>query len=475
MTIYRMIVSVCFSVLVAVAPVKSETLADALRDAYHSSGLLDQNRALLRAADEDVAQSLAALRPIITYSAQLSYFDSFGGSSTSFGGTSTSSGVFSGGGFSTSDFFDNLSADISLSGSLLLYDGGSSALATEAQKEIVLQTRQGLIQIEQEVLLRAVTAYMEVRRQAGFVNLRQSNVRVLGQELQAAQDRFEVGEVTRTDVASAQARLAAARSLLAASEGALAQANEEFLAVVGRYPGELDDVSPATLQQDLEAARAYAVRNHPDVIGAQHSVAAAELNIRRAQTDLQPELNLGGSISVDDDRVVDQSINLTYGGTIYQGGQLQSIIRQAQAQRDSSRAVLLVTVQGVNQNVGNAYASLRVARASAASSVLQIEAARTAFQGVREEATLGARTTIEVLNAEQELLDAQADQISAKADEVVASYQVLSTIGLLTAEHLDLGVQSYDPTAYYNLVREAPATLSTQGQALDRVLQSIGD
>ena len=131
--------------------------------------------------------------------------------------------------------------------------------------------------------------------------------------------------------------------------------------------------------------------------------------------------------------------------------------------------------QGVSQNVGNAYASLRVARASREASALQVRAARTAFRGVREEATLGARTTLDVLNAEQELLDAQANAISAQADEVIASYQVLGAMGLLTAQHLNLGVQSYDPAAYYNLVRDAPATTSQQGQALDRVLRSIGD
>jgi outer membrane protein len=170
-----------------------------------------------------------------------------------------------------------------------------------------------------------------------------------------------------------------------------------------------------------------------------------------------------------------QRLGLTYGGTIYQGGQLQSVIRQAQARRDASRSTLLITSQAVNQNVGNAYAILRVARASSEASGLQVRAARTAFRGVREEATLGARTTLDVLNAEQELLDAQASTISAQADEVVASYRVLASMGLLTADHLNLGVQSYDPAAYYNLVREAPATYSQRGQALDRVLRSIGD
>ena len=447
--------AMCFALTVSAMPAQSESLGDALRDTYNNSGLLDQNRALLRAADEDVAQSLAALRPVITWQAQAIYANT---SASTAGGLS-----------------DSIDATISVSGSLLAHDGGASALATEAQKELVLQTRQGLVQVEQQVLFRTVSAYMEVRRASEFLALRRSNVGVIDQELRAARDRFEVGEVTRTDVSLAEARLAAARSLLAAAEGSLAQAKEEYRATVGRAPGRLDVVNPAALQHDLEAARAFAVRNHPEVLGAQYGVSASELNIRRAEAALNPRLNLGGTVGLNDQGDATQRLSLTYGGTLYQGGQLQSIIRQAQARRDASRSNLLVVSQGVCQNVGNAYASLRVARASREASALQVRAARTAFRGVREEATLGARTTLDVLNAEQELLDAQANAISAQADEVIASYQVLGAMGLLTAQHLNLGVQSYDPAAFYNLVRDAPATISQQGQALDRVLRSIGE
>ena len=447
--------AMCFALTVSAMPAQSESLGDALRDTYHNSGLLDQNRALLRAADEDVAQSLAALRPVITWQAQAIYANT---------SASTAGGLP-----------DSIDATISVYGSLLVHDGGASALATEAQKELVLQTRQGLVQVEQQVLFRTVSAYMEVRRASEFLGLRRSNVGVIDQELRAARDRFEVGEVTRTDVSLAEARLAAARSLLAAAEGSLAQAKEEYRATVGRAPGRLDVVNPANLQHDLEAARAFAVRNHPEVLGAQRGVSASELNIRRAEAALNPSLNLGGAVGLNDQGDATQRLSLTYGGTLYQGGQLQSIIRQAQARRDASRSNLLVVSQGVSQNVGNAYASLRVARASREASALQVRAARTAFRGVREEATLGARTTLDFLNAEQELLDAQANAISAQADEVISSYQVLGAMGLLTAQHLNLGVQSYDPAAFYNLVRDAPATISQQGQALDRVLRSIGE
>ena len=190
---------------------------------------------------------------------------------------------------------------------------------------------------------------------------------------------------------------------------------------------------------------------------------------------MNPSLSLSGSLNANDDGDIGQNIGLSYGGTIYAGGQLQSLIREAQANRDASRASLLLAAQSVGQNLGNSYAILQAARASSEATDLQIRAAETAFFGVREEATLGARTTLDVLNAEQDLLDARVAKVSADADAIIASYQVLSAMGLLTADHLELGVQTYDPTAYYNLVRDAPATYSDQGRALDRVLQAIGD
>jgi outer membrane protein len=428
-------------------------MADVLADSYENSGLLDQNRALLRAADEDVAQSLAALRPIVQWSANYTWSES----DLAPPGSDPTSGNFE------------------ISASLLLYDGGASMHRTEAAKALVLQTRQDLVGIEQDVLLRAATAYMNVRRNSEFVALRNSNVRLIQEELRAARDRFEVGEVTRTDVSLAEARLAAARSSLAAAEGSLAQSIEEFRAAVGRRPGNLAVVSAAPLDRGPEAARAFALRNHPSIRAAQQAVTSAELSIRAAEAALGPSVNLRGSASVDDEGNRAESLGVTVGGPIYSGGQLESAIRQAVARRDAARAGLHLAGQSVAQSVGNAFAQLRVARASSEASQLQIRAARTAFRGVREEATLGARTTLDVLNAEQELLDARANGISAQADEVIASYQVLAAMGLLTAEHLGLAVQTYDPAAYYNLVKDAPASLSQQGRALDRVLQSIGE
>ncbi len=429
---------------------RADTLADALTAAYENSGLLDQYRALLRAADEDVAQAVSATLPVISWSANA---------------TSTSpraSGA------------DLIAATARISADLTLYDGGANDLAIEAQKELVLGTREALRRIEQSVLLDAVTAYMQVRSDTEFVTLRQSNVRVLTQEFRAAQDRFDVGEVTRTDVALAEARLAAARSLLASAQGSLARSAEAYVTAVGRKPDALSPAKAAPVSQTLADAKAFAVRNHPDILQAQHAVSAAELNIKRGEAAMKPSVSLGAQIGFDQDFNVGRSIGVTASGPIYAGGRLSSQVRQFMSRRDAERAALLVTSMEIEQQVANAYSFLEVARASALSSNNQIAAARVAFRGVREEATLGARTTIDVLNAEQELLSAQANLIAAQADEVVASYQVLASMGLLTAAHLRLPVQQYDPAAYYNLVKDAPTAGSKQGQALDRVLKAIG-
>jgi outer membrane protein len=429
---------------------RAETLADALASAYENSGLLDQNRALLRAADEDVAQAMASLLPIINWSATAS--------------TQTPRATGS----------PAISAQFAISAQLLLYDFGRSQLVIDAQKEQVLGTRQALIGVEQQVLLNAVQAYMNLRLATAFVSLGQNNVRVISQELQASQDRFDVGEVTRTDVAQAQAQLAAAQSNLAASSGQRAQAVEAFRAAVGRAPGDLSVPPLAPVSRSVEDAKAYAVRNHPDILQAQHIVTASELAIQAAEAAMRATVNLTGRVGFDQDFNSGAEIGVTVGGPLYRGGLLSSQVRQAMAGRDQARASLHLTATAVQQQVGNAYASLQVARASRQASEQQVRAAQVAFDGVKEEATLGARTTLDVLNAEQTLLNARANLISAQVDEVNSSYLILSAMGLLTAQNLGLAVQIYDPTAYYNLVKDAPTATSAQGQALDRVLQAIG-
>ena len=445
---------------------RAETLADALAYSYRHSGLLDQNRALLRAADEDVAQAMSQLRPIVNWSATLE---------RSFGNTTSAQTGFTSAGISTN------SLSVGLTAQLVLYDGGRSALGVEIAKESVLGTREALLSLEQQVLLRAAQAYLEVRRNAEFVSLRNNNVRLITQELRAARERFDVGEVTRTDVALAEARLAAAKSGLAASQGGLARAQLEFVAAVGRKPGRLYTPSPLRrLPTTRAAAENIALRGHPDMARARREVKIADLRVSLADRAYQPSVTLNGRLALSDTLGTGAhsqtgSIGVTASGPIYNGGRLASVQRQAMQASNASRAALHVTSHSIRQNVGNALASLEVARASSIAGQQQVRAARVAFRGVREEATLGSRTTLDVLNAEQELLDAQANLISAQVDELIAGYALLATMGELTAQKLRLNVELYDPAGYYNLVKDAPAGRSEQGKRLDRVLRRIGN
>lgn len=450
----------------ALGPVATtaETLADAMASAYEHNGLIDQNRALLRAADEDVAQAYAALKPILNWSVDVT---------RSWGRAYNSSLGFSVGSASTK-------ATAGVAAELLLWDFGTSALRVDVQKETVLATRQALLSVEQQVLLRAALAYLEVQRNHEFVRLRDNNVRVIGVELRAARDRFDVGEVTRTDVAIAEARLAAARSAHAAAQGGLARAIEEFRAAVGRKPGRLQ--APPRVSnpaKSVEAAKATALRQHPEMLKVQHDVAAAELAILAAKGAMKPTIKLTGKYGLTDTFNSPAysnggSIGVEASGPIYQGGRLSSLVRQAMARRDAARGGLHVVRHSLAQNVGNAWASLQVARAGREASERQVRASTVAFRGVREEATLGARTTLDVLDAEQELLDAKANLISATIDQHAASYQLLAAMGLLTAERMKLRVPHYDPAAYYNMVKDAPAVHSKQGKKLDKVLKALG-
>lgn len=450
--------------LLSLAPdaAKSETLADALKSAYINSGLLDQNRALLRSADENVAQAVASLRPIIDWTSGIT-LDSTDTRAQGVNRNNTSTAL-----------------NLGITGSLLLYDFGRSDFLTESAKETVLATRQTLISVEQFVLLTGVQAYMNVIRNQEFVDLRQNNLRLLREELRAAQDRFEVGEVTRTDVAQAESAVALAQSGLAAAQGDLTRAIEEFREAIGRDPGGLQTPNDLPqLGQNVDVAKAAALRRHPDLLQAQHNVAAAELNIRAAEAALLPTLNLtarvGASEDIDgSDMSRTGSLGVELRGPIYRGGRLTSQQRQAMAQRDAQLAQLHLAGLQVKQDVGDAYANLRAARASRTASREAVRAAQVAFDGTREEATLGARTTLDVLDAEQDLLDAKANLISANADVVIASYSVLASIGELTARDLNLGVQTYDPAAYYELVKDGPIQSSPQGQKLDRVLRALG-
>lgn len=439
----------------SVLPAAAETLADAMVMAYRNSALLEQQRAVLRAADEDVASAVSALRPVVQWIVQHQYNQVEGRDTT------------------------QISAQ--LLASMTLFDWGRSRLAIDAAKETVMATREALEGVEQQVILTAVQAYLDVRSAIQQVSLQENSVNLLTQELRAAEDRFEVGEITTTDVSLARAQLAATQASLSAARGQLEVARESYRAATGKLPGNLSSPPPLpTLPANLRAAEGIAVRTHPSILQAERSVAASEIGVAAAAAERNPTLEAQASIARQRGRSANSTSNaiqdidsknlaIQMSQTLYSGGALSASHRQAMAQRDQARASLLNTSRTVVQAVATYWANIDVARAQIASIDQQISAAQQAYNGVREEALLGARTTLDVLDAEQNLLEARSNRVTAEANLQLAHYQLLSAMGLLTVENLKLGIPTYDPSAYYNAVRTAPTT-TKRGERLDRVL-----
>ncbi len=442
-------------------PAWADNLTDAFIGAYNTSGLLEQNRALLRAADEDVAIALAALRPVINWAVDISQQY-----------TKTRSGT-SVGSVNPARFFTGLTL------TQLLYDGGASVLAKQSAQETVLSTRQTLQEIEQQVLFRAATAYLSVLLQEETVQIRQNNVNLSAEELRASQDRFEVGEVTRTDVALSESQLASSQADLADARGDLSTAQAEYVNAVGKQPGRTaGQPSLPNLPRSVSEAMSLAQRNHPSILSAQHQVRALDLVVQQQRAALGPNVSLGANAGVredfdDDDYQNDAGVSLSLNQPIYAGGRLAANIRRSMATRDASRANLLNVQKDVTQGVTDAYVRFETATASLRASTERVRASQVAFDGIREEATLGARTTLDVLTAQQDLLDAQLAEIASRTERSLAAYQLLQAQGLLTAERLGLAVQIYDPTLYYNLVKKAPSQVSKQSRDLDRVLKAL--
>lgn len=452
----RNILGIAVAATVAmVAPMaQAETLTDALISAYRGSNLLDKQEATLRAADEDVAQAVATLRPVVEYTL-----------SSGWNRTQTSA---------SGPFGEGWRTTFELSASMMLFDFGRREYGIKIRQETVLATREALRNIEQQVLFAAVSAYVDVQVQAQLVSLRESNVRLVTQELRAAQDRFDVGEITRTDVSIAEARLAAARAALSAAEGNLIVAREAYKAAVGRYPGRLTGLPRAPkLPASMEAAKAVALKSHPLILQAQHGVAIRDLGVELAKAGFTPTLSGNVTVSKNNLGIDTQSFGLRLNQEIYSGGAKASALRQSIAERDGARADLAQAGVSLSQAVGDAWARLAVANAQVQAGDRQIRAAQTAFDGVREEASLGARTTLDVLNAEQELLDAKVTRIQAEAQRYLGVYGVLQAMGLLTVQHLGLGIPTYDPAKYYDAVKNAPVH-SKQGKKLDRIMEKIG-
>ena len=436
---------------------RAETLADALVKAYQTSPLLDANRASLRALDENVPQARAARRPQVS----------------GFGRGQAQSDI--------EDFpFDN-SVAVGLQADLLLFDNGQSAAALESARYGVAAGRASLLNVEQEVLFQAVVAYMDVIQAIEFVRIAQNDQRVLVEQLDATRNRFEVGEVTRTDVSQTEARLAASRARLVSANGNLDAARQAYRAAVGTPPGTLAPPPPLPqMPANRAEAERIAVQQNPSVVAARFAERGAVSDFDRARAATGLSVQAGSSLSYQGAKVdrglagrsYEDSWNLQVelGASVplYTGGRNSSLIRQAQQVLEQRKFQVQDAARLAIEQANNAMTQLEVARASIVANREQVVAAQIAFEGVSEEARLGARSVLDVLDADQERLQAEAEVVRAQRDEYVAAYAVLRAMGLLTVAHLGLGIESYDPDVYFRQVQRAP-TGGYDTSAVDRI------
>ncbi|NQU57621.1 MAG: TolC family outer membrane protein [Rhodospirillales bacterium] len=426
----------------SVTPAWPQSLEEALAAAYAGNPTLQAKRAALRATDEGVPQALSEWRPSL--SAEV-------GSGLTNNYLSTRS---------SNNTQQPTPHSSSLTVSQSLYSGGQTQAAIASAENAVLAGRAELVGIEQTVLLNALKAYVNVFRAQAILELRVSNEQVLKRQLEATSDRFEVGEITRTDVHQAEARLARTTADRIQAEGDLVSNRAAYRNVVGSAPEKLNrPVMDLNLPSSAEQSVKLAVAQNPDVISAEFDERSSQEDIKEVRGELLPSLDLAGSAyrslnaSSEKTRTDSYSATLTLSIPLYQSGSVYSRLRAARQTASQRRREIDTARRDATETATRAWETLQTSRARILSLNAQIKASEVALEGVQREATVGSRTVLDVLDAEQELLDAKVNIVSAQRDETIAIFELKSAIGELTASHLALPVQAYDSVSHYNKVR----------------------
>jgi outer membrane protein len=419
----------------AASAARADTLAEAIAAAYASNPELAAERARVRVVDEQVPLALAGGRPAL--GARLN-FDQSGLNAFEDNGRTYTAGA-------------NIVWNF--------YQGGRIRAATNAADNRILAARARLRAAENQLILNTVTAYADVLRFAEVVRLNEGQIAVLDRELQANSDRFEVGDLTRTDVAQSQARLANAKATLVTSQNQLAAARQAYIRGVGRPPENLEPLPPLPFIPGTEGqAVDLAQANNPALLAARFDEAAARYDVQRLQKQRLPTVGTtfqsaflrfegggrGGNF-VRQGQFVTQDAILTATMPIWQGGLFGAQIRQGQATRGQLMEQISAVARQTQEQAVNSYNQLRAARATIEAAKVAVDANALASEGVRQENQVGTRTIIEVLNAEQELLNTRVNLATAQRDEQVAAYALLAAAGGAEALALGVPVEIYNP------------------------------
>ena len=452
--------SVLLLAFVGPMPALADTIEAALVRAYQNNPQLNAQRAQVRFTDENVPQALSGYRPrvSVTASAGYQYTDTL----STQGGTATTL-------VRTNIHGANAPRSVGATVTQTLYNGQQTANRTRAAESQVSGAREALRVLEQTVLLQAATIYMDYLRNSAIVEVQKSNVRVLEQTLKQTNDRFNVGEVTRTDVAQSEAQLAAGKTQLLTAEANLNTTRSNFRRIIGNEPVALAPGSPVDrfLPGTLPSAVELGLTQNPNVTAAMFGIDVSYLQVKVAEGALLPTVTLQASVQQSYEQSLIQyrsfgaSAITQLSVPIYQGGAEYSLIRQSKETLAQQRLVLEQTRDQTRANVVTAWGQLVAGKAQVQSAQSQVQASEIALNGVREEAKAGQRTTLDVLNAQQALVNARVALVTAQHDRVVASYSVLNTIGRLSPVVLNLPTTVYDPSVHYHQVRDSWAGVRT--------------
>lgn len=426
------------------------TLDQALSATYLHQPALQAERAKLRATDENVPQALAGWRPTVVIAGSAGYGDGMTRSYSSFSRSYLNTQT------------DRVIGTAQATVTQPVYTGGRTQANVNRAKNQVYAERATLLSQEQTSFLNTVQAYVGVIQAKQLLALQLNNEQVLARQLQATNDRFRVGEITRTDVAQAEAALEGAKATRQVAEGNLATARGTFVQVVGFYPPD-DLAAPQPLNLPVNSehqAQSLAAVNNPNVVTALFNDAAAKDAVDAAFGALLPQVsvqgqtfqqtNAGGRSTTANGYQVLAQVSVP----LYQGGSEYAAVRQAKQAREQTHRLIDDARRTAVQNAVNAWDTLRAAKAAADSTRAQIRANQVALEGVEREAIVGSRTTLDVLNAQQALLNSRVTLVQNLSQVVIASYQVAAAIGRLTARDLHLPVPLYDETSYYNAVKD---------------------
>ncbi len=448
MRLFAVTFAICAISAIPAAPAQAETLPQAMAAAYMTNPTLNAERAGLRATDEEASQARSNFRPSIAGSLE-SEVRNINPKAKGTPVIPTLSGT-------------NHPESYSLTISQPLFRGLRTLNAIRQADAEIKSGRESLRTVEQTTLLDAATAYMDVVRDQAIVRLREGNIRVLSEQLKAANDRFEVGEVTKTDVAQAEARLSGAVSQLSLAQSNFKTSRASYQRIIGHAPNHLVEPKPidALLPQLLSGALSTAEAENPELLAAIFAEEASRYVIKRIIGEMLPEVSVEGTYT----GALEPSLSLkslttkTFKGRItvpfYSKGEPSSRARQARETNAQRRRQIDEARAKENADVIAAWGELMAARARIESDQTQVRANKIALDGVKEEEQVGQRTILDVLDAEQEFLDAQVTLVSSKRDKVVASYSLLTAIGRLNANFLQLPVEKYDATAHYNRVKD---------------------